>query len=170
MDPIPLHLTENIFRRFENVIQASLKSLPNNTSIDPSPLRAITYAARMRDAVLSLRRYNWKTDINIEAWSENDVCVRVEGALVIVGPRQRNKAARSLGSIMPYERQTAMSTIVLEKPIPDNEIAILLSWRDQGVLNAIIVLSQILSDLQKEALNKIFDVGFIQEADKTIIL
>lgn len=77
MNPyIPSHLTETLFRYFEGNIKLAVDNWPRETAFDLSLVpkaeryAPTTFVARMRDAIVSLKRFAWETSINVEKlWS-----------------------------------------------------------------------------------------------------
>lgn len=73
---LPHQLTEASFRLYEPFITLGVRNFPNETSWDVSDLRRTdesikigpnTFVARFRDAIISLRRFNWKpTTVDLE--------------------------------------------------------------------------------------------------------
>lgn len=77
MNPyIPSHLTEVLFRYFEGNIKLAVDNWPRETAFDLTLVPVAeryaptTFVARMRDAIVSLKRFAWPTTINVEKlWS-----------------------------------------------------------------------------------------------------
>ncbi len=69
---IPYQLTEAMFRKFETAIQVAVSEWPKEQVYTKADMWSIlatkspnTFAARYRDALLSLRRFKWATGIDM---------------------------------------------------------------------------------------------------------
>lgn len=71
---LPHHLSESTFRFYEPYLTLAVKNFPDETSWDVGELRRAdpeikigpnTFVARFRDAIVSLRRFNWPTTVNV---------------------------------------------------------------------------------------------------------
>ncbi len=62
--------TERCFRYYENSIATIVDNWPSLTIITPQELSITTYVARLRDAIASLRKYHWTTEIHMERFAE----------------------------------------------------------------------------------------------------
>jgi len=69
---LPSHRSEETFRRYEPLIKTAVDNAPNDTSFTiPPDLAPTTFVARLRDTTLSVKKFGWKTDINMEKlWSQ----------------------------------------------------------------------------------------------------
>lgn len=61
---LPSRLTEKSFRKYEKDIAKAVKEWPNPVTFKPTG-NSVVYAARMRDAMLSLFRYKWTTEVDM---------------------------------------------------------------------------------------------------------
>ena len=55
---LPHRFKQSTFRLYEPFIAAAIKTR-DVVEINPSPLRATTFAARCRDAIIAKKRFNW---------------------------------------------------------------------------------------------------------------
>lgn len=64
----PSHLSEATFRKYEHSLTKAIAEFPRDCPFDPSlyGVAPTTFAARMRDSILSVLQYNWPTTINVE--------------------------------------------------------------------------------------------------------
>lgn len=59
------HLREHIFRAYEPLLHTAVAAWPQETSFDvPADVASSTFLANLRNAVVSLSRYNWPTNID----------------------------------------------------------------------------------------------------------
>ncbi len=62
---IPPHLREHIFRAYEPLLASAVSSWPRPTSFPiPPTLSPITFLSGLRNAVTSLARFSWPTDVD----------------------------------------------------------------------------------------------------------
>lgn len=75
---LPSHLSERSFRVYESAIAEAVRAFPNETRFAASrftarggtPLSINTAVARFRDAVVSLKRFKWETEVDCaKLWS-----------------------------------------------------------------------------------------------------
>lgn len=74
MTSIPSHLSESVFRWCEPFITRAVKSWPEETRFSPEEMTDLegrrlsphTFAARMRDQVVGVLRFNWETTVDKE--------------------------------------------------------------------------------------------------------
>jgi hypothetical protein len=59
-------LTEQQFRRWEPVLKEVVERFPLSTTFKAIDMTPATAVGRFRDAVLSLRRFNWSTNVDTE--------------------------------------------------------------------------------------------------------
>lgn len=97
LNPSPVHarpnrpgLSERAFRRFEAVIAEAINRYPEAVRITPEVMSCYTYTARLRDAILSYKRFNWPSVCNRNKFDEisESLVVRQEGDVVVVGPKK----------------------------------------------------------------------------------
>jgi len=61
------HLREHIFRTYEPYLHAAVTAWPDPTWFEvPATIATATFVANLRNAVVSLIRYNWTTVVNLE--------------------------------------------------------------------------------------------------------
>lgn len=59
----PAHLSEKVFRRFEQTIKQIVEEFPRTIIITPEGISQYTFIARLRDAMRSLYKYEWQTSV-----------------------------------------------------------------------------------------------------------
>lgn len=64
---LPHQLTEDSFRRYEPFIKTSVARFPEETETPiPAGTAPTTFLARFRDAIVSLKRFQWPTDVDCQ--------------------------------------------------------------------------------------------------------
>lgn len=64
---LPHNLKQRTFRRFEPLIARAVQNSPEPVFCRPAPgLSMSTFVARLRDSMLSLERFRWTTEIDLE--------------------------------------------------------------------------------------------------------
>lgn len=91
---------ESTFRLYEPYIRECVLKWPTPVAINPAPLRATTFAARLRDALLRLQLYNTTTDIDLEVFDRvsPEIVVVHRDQTVAIGPKV--KKGRLPGAIV----------------------------------------------------------------------
>lgn len=82
-------LRESTFRIYEPYIARAIAQWPEPVAINPAPLRATTFAARLRDAILRLHIYITTTEIDLavfDAVYDKLTVVHIDQT-VSIGPR-----------------------------------------------------------------------------------
>lgn len=101
---LPPRFTEASFRRYEGAISTVIASWPKAITFDTMPLRPVTFACRLRDAMRSLSEHSWMTDIDLVRFQMlyPFIVVREADGKVVVGGREETKpAAQSVGRVIP---------------------------------------------------------------------
>lgn len=101
--------SERNFRRFEGDINIFLRGYPETRRIDPQGygLAATTVAARLRDALLSLKQSGWSTLLPYDIFLQHyhDIIVTIEDGWVILADRTHHrkevKASQEAGTKRP---------------------------------------------------------------------
>ena len=88
-------LRPSTFNLFHEVIERAINSPGEVININPSPLRASTYAARLRDAIASKKRYDWPASFTRTDLERADLVIRQNGLSVQLGPRALRKGVSS---------------------------------------------------------------------------
>lgn len=93
IDRLPSRLTEKAFRRYEDVIHQAVDSYPICVAFEPTGSIS-TFTARLRDAILSLYRYEWSTKIDTVKFRNiyNDLVVSHQLNKVVIGSSKLIKA------------------------------------------------------------------------------
>ncbi len=65
---IPSNLSERTFRTYEPFITQGVLAFPKETKFDPNVIGVSgnTFAARMRDSIVSLKRFKWETMVDCQ--------------------------------------------------------------------------------------------------------
>lgn len=88
---IPSRLSESNFRRFEPSFALALKAFPEVITVSLPPLSPRTVAARLRDAIISLREFKWPNNLDTNDLSALKV-FEIENVVYLGGkPPSTNK-------------------------------------------------------------------------------
>ena len=82
-------LRESAFRLWEETLHQAVFLYPSPLKFVPEQLQLTTALSRIRDAKLSLYRFNWPTKINMKKFREiyHDFFVNIDGDSIRIGPR-----------------------------------------------------------------------------------
>lgn len=99
---LPHRLRQSSFRKYENTITKIVNTFPKVVVVPSGNLAAITIAARLRDAMLSLHTYGWPSSVNMAKFLDNysDIKVSHRGASIVVGSREE---IRRYDAVIPIE-------------------------------------------------------------------
>lgn len=98
---------ESTFRLYEPYIAQAITQWPEPVAINPAPLRATTFAARLRDAILRLRLYVTTTSIDLEIFDSvySQLIVVHTDHTVSIGPR--GPKGRAPGAVITTAKTAA---------------------------------------------------------------
>ncbi len=93
MSDIPYHLSEKQFRKFEHVIAKAVKLFPAVLACGTggSGYSANSYAARLRDAIASYRKYGWPSDMLPSLLCTEKLGVSLKDGVVYLGSKDELK-------------------------------------------------------------------------------
>ena len=113
-------LRPSTFNIFAPKIREALDTY-EGISINPSPWRPTTYAARLRDAITAFKRFDWPAPFTQAELLAADLVVRQNDLVVFLGPRRLRKGTASepgIGSVysprfvgLPVEREVTFDEI-----------------------------------------------------------
>jgi hypothetical protein len=182
--PAP-QLSEATFRTYEPFIHRAVKAWPEETRFAPTdmvneksgrPLSPNTFAARMRDSVVSLHRFGWTTYIDIEKFRTMfgtfSVAFDSDGSVWF-----RNRGRRGRPLVFAGERvDPSLPTTASASPTwPDGwtieEVEAVCRLIHHARVNGPITLTGILLDEHVHSLMSTFNVGIHVDANnnRTII-
>ncbi|MCI0479999.1 MAG: hypothetical protein L0213_00230, partial [Candidatus Dadabacteria bacterium] len=128
---LPYHLSEESFRKYEDVLARAVSAYPLCYRITPKDLglSQITFASRLRDAKRSLRDYKWPTRIDMEKFLDiydNLVVAEREGH-VLIGSKESVRGPTSPYAPDEYHVACGDSYPVLVKTIVEKALLVRLS-------------------------------------------
>lgn len=169
---LPFRLQQSTFRLYEPTIALAVKVWPEKVSINPAPLRATTVTARLRDALLSLYRFRWLTEIDMEIFDQLYPAISVIHGdnTVQIGPRQRlsKTAKQGFKTQLTQARLTGIQFDEGKWTTDDiNAICRLLSSR---LLAGPVFIRPPLTDAYTGSLEHIFDIACVTDEEKTTII
>ena len=128
---LPHRFREANFRRFEEVIAKAVASFPEVIEYNPYPLANETFAARLRDAITSLRNNQWNTSrIAMEKFIV--CCDELTVSIQPTGVR--------IGSAELMKKDKEVPTFSTSKKAKEPQGLVLDSLDDEGILSALITL------------------------------
>lgn len=172
---LPYRSRESTFRLFESVLRRAITAVAENTgplTINPAPLRPTTYAARLRDAMLSMCKYNWKASFTALELTQAGLSVRHNSTYVVLGaklPRGRQDG-ESPGIVNPNDRR--VNGLPVDRPIDFTEVMAFCILLSAKLLSGPVILrSQTLSPDEVSQLESKFDIAItFNDEQHTIII
>jgi len=95
-NPEGAHLSESVFRKYEDVLKAIVENYPAPFIFTPTTLQATTVVVWLRNAANAVLTHNYPTDLDIERLREIWKKVRVmnQGSKVVVSTRESQQEAK----------------------------------------------------------------------------
>jgi hypothetical protein len=173
---IPHQLSEAVFRFYEPYIREGVDRFPGEVAWDISLLpvsdrRApTTFVGRFRDAITSLRKFSWQTDINVAKLLQisGHYCIWWEPGTYKVWFKNRSHSGKpvhhNLAAIIPVdERAAAMqASVVPWRDATEEEMKALCTLLNSGKLTGPYELQKPLDDESMKALRMQFDNVSVQ--------
>lgn len=87
---LPSRLRESAFRKYEETIRTIVQEYPAVVQVSLNGLATVTVAGRLRDAMASLYKYRWQTDISMGKFLEvyPTVIVTHRGTALFAGSKE----------------------------------------------------------------------------------
>ena len=155
------------FLLYEPYIKRCISQWPEPVIINPAPLRATTFAARLRDAVLRLRLYYCPTDIDYASFDGiySQITVSHYDHSVVIGPKQRK--GRAPGAVVSANR-TPVGLNWLDSVYTEADIHACVQLLGKRLLSGPLTVQPISPDLQN-ALESSYDCAIQTDQQRTII-
>lgn len=168
----PPHKSESQFRRYENHLINILANWPATTEIKTGQLASTTFLARIRDAILSVLEFGWRTSIDLDELKrihKTELHFTAVDEKTIKAFRQTS-GSKVLAKTGVSEMVSLGEQFCCEISNPERHVvhslAILLSNK---VLTKPAKIYQLNPDILKEVLEK-HDVASTTEGDFTILI
>ena len=159
---LPHRFRQDVFNFYELVIARAVKS-EEGVVINPAPLRATTYAARLRDAIIAKKRFDWPASFTLEELLAADLVVRQLDYSVSVGTRRsgRPKYGAEMGRT-PMTEAPKSGVIVVDRPITWIQLESFCRLLSDRMISGPIQLTSNVTTQQHEIerLEELFDVAF----------
>lgn len=113
----PAHLAEEVFRRYEKNIFSIVSRYPNKTTFDPRPFSAITFSARLRDAIRSHCIYKWPSAVDpasLAAIRPKIIVIKDEAGMVVI--KERDKPSTLSSELVDQYADNPNRTITIDSP------------------------------------------------------
>lgn len=160
---VPPHLSEARFRDFEDDIRQIVDTLPLPTRFPPGRLTQATHSRYLRNAMKSLLRFQWQTDIDIlklkDYWEAIVVSEAPSGDIVVLNKAQAKSRRHA-------DVPTSIH-IDVDAPSP-NIISALAYLISNEVIQSARITNMPLDEV-REHVGDDLDVGVIDEGDAIII-
>lgn len=165
----PPHLRERVFRQYELAIATAVNKYPLTTCFKSDIVSPTTFSARLRDAILSYKRFQWSTEkVNKNKFQqiEGDLCVRVFGDSVYVGPKT---TALDSENIVPSATLPVESFwLTLTSPTEEVLKAICTILSERLETRPVKVMGPVTPQIQHLSLS--YDISIKEESDHYLIL
>lgn len=126
---LPFRLRLSTFLLYEPYIAQAISKSPETININPAPLRPTTFAARLRDSIISYDKFRWKEASFTSMDFDN---TRNSGGLVVahsdqnvtIGPRKTRKAGQTPGQSVAFNNPDdfRLTGIFVSREIDQNEL------------------------------------------------
>ena len=175
---LPFRLRQSTFRVYESFIQTAIRSAPLTTHINPAPLRPSTFAARLRDAILSYSKFRWEASFSSlefdTAWNTGDLTVSHSEQTVTIGPRKLRKSGQQAGNTIALDNpdDKRIDGIFIDRELESHFIhAFCLLLSAKLISGPLILRGQTLTATQASEFEAAYDIAItFNSANHTIII
>lgn len=175
-ETLPFRSRESTFRLYEPFIARAIKSFPEPVAINPAPLRATTFAARLRDAIWSFHHYQWPSDIIdreiFEAmYNQRAIVVVQTDTTVAIGPKAK-RGGHAPGAVVSNATLAAASAGIRFEPKRWNadDVRAVCRLLSSRLLAGPVIIYPPLDQVLSDGLEATFDIALTTDSDKTIIV
>jgi hypothetical protein len=174
---LPFRLKQSTFRLYEPFIDQSIRQ--GAITINPAPLRATTFAARLRDAIISYDKFRWPASFTSlqfdEAYKTSNLIVTHGDQTVILGPRKSKKAGFTGGATIAFNNPNdkRLNGIFVDRDVTVEEIRAICLLLTSRIISGPVIITGTASFSEEtiSQLESTFDVAFTTNDKKeTIIL
>lgn len=170
---LPYQLTEESFRKYEPFIKQAVKNAPLETSFSvPDGLSVNTFVARVRDAIVSLKRFRWDTTIDVEKlWTLSGKYIwSIDPGGEKIWFREKQKRGRPLEyAAEAHTRQAAQAGASISSVWTNLQVgeidSLALLIHNQRITGPVYVEGQLPEELTSR-LSSLFDVAFTFDTTK----
>jgi hypothetical protein len=174
---LPHQLSEDSFRRYEPLIKRAVDRFPEETEFEkPSGIAPTTFLARFRDALVSLKKYNWETDVNCtKLWEvAGQYCLSVDPSGRSVWFRVRHRAGRPTDMINEARRLNPTIDASLQtvwKGADEDDLLLLCQLIHRNRIKGPIILDKRFDKPDCENLEEQYNVAIVDDeiAGRTIV-
>lgn len=154
-DELPYRFKQSTFALYEPFLARAIATL-EVLEVNPNPLRATTFAARCRDAIIAKKRFNWPATFTILELEEADLTIRHGSHVVLIGPRSQ-QARKVPGEALAFGNvnDKRIEGIVVDTTITERELqAFAHLLQNKRIVGPLIIKvpvhSDILNDLEAQ--------------------
>lgn len=185
---LPHHLSQSTFRFYEPYLTLAVRNFPEETSWDVldvarnNPkirISPTTFAARFRDAIVSLTRFHWETTVDVaklvEMRAANNYAIAQQSGTSIVWFRNRANKGRPSAYVAEarddLSRQASPSGPVLWRDATARDLDALCYLLGSARLSGIYLLDKQLQNDIVDALTTMYNVSITwdDEQKRTVI-
>ena len=173
---LPFRLREKCFRTYEPVIAECLKQWPETLTFNPSPLRATTAAARLRDSMLALYRLHWPTtlidtDLFNALYAKKAIVVLQSDQSVLIGPRANTRNRQKEGFNVSSFQSAPKSGILFDAGRwTDEDLNAVCQLLSNRLISGPVYISPALTVERCAELESKFDIASTPSGEKTMIV
>lgn len=172
-DNLPFRLCESTFRRYEPLIAQAIRSSPEPVDFNPAPLRPTTAAARLRDSIISFRRFNWpNTSFSIEELDAANLMVRHNDNNVIIGTKigRGHLGGESRAFLSPNHKR--LDGLPVDVEVDSEDIEAFCRLLSRRLLSGPVILrKQALGEQAISILESRYDIAItVNDQDHTLLI
>lgn len=152
---LPFRFKQSTFAVYEPFLARAIAT-GEMVEVNPAPLRATTFAARCRDAVIAKKRFNWPASFSTVDLEEADLVVRHGAQTVLIGPRTMSPV-KVAGEVVAFGNinDKRINGIIVEGNITERELqAFSLLLQNKRISGPVIIKApvdaNILNDLEAQ--------------------
>jgi hypothetical protein len=164
-DQLPFRLKQSTFRAYEPLIARAIESQGTHLTINPAPLRPTTYAARLRDAILSYDKFRWPASFDSLSFDDarrmGMLTVSHGDQSVVLGPKLRTgKAPGGASNALVNPNHKYIGGIPVDSAISEACIhAFCLLLSQKLISGPVILRAQALDETFLSTLESAYDIA-----------
>jgi hypothetical protein len=170
---LPYRLRESTFRVYEPYIRAAISAAPEPVTFSTGSIRPTTFAARLRDAIISFNKFNWPNSSFTQfELQQANLTVRHNDLAVIVGTKigRGHLGGEARAFVSPNHKRLDGLPVLGEQP-PEVIKAFCILLGKKLIPSPVILEDITLDDATISDLESHHDISItINEVGKTILI
>jgi len=170
---LPHRFKRTTFDLYEPYIARAIRT-GEPVEINPAPLRATTFAARARDALVAKKRFNWPASFTLFELEQAGLTVRHGDHTVVIGPKVSVGKGRVIGEALAFTSidHKRLGGIFVDQVLKSTELIAFATLLSAKLIAGPVILRRTHSEVELNYIEEHYDVAVLPKNEKgeTIIL